>query len=163
MLDRCRLMSSMQVLPLVSHNQHCRIILVTFHVFPCRTPSSCTASVIPTWVRRSLDWLLPVLPPRVVIRWNIGHFWTDSRHSNRFLHPIFPLLDAVASSGGRDLSRNVSRTFVVVMASLLHCCRLKRWRFPVRSRRSRCAKEERRSLPPICDAAVSGDGRRQER
>jgi hypothetical protein len=52
------------------------------------------------WVRGALDGLLAVLPPRVLVRRDVGDLRADRRHSDGPLHAVLPVKGKLTSTVG---------------------------------------------------------------
>jgi len=68
------------MLSFISYNEHGRVFQAPLHMFPCRaTPHAATLIVSPR-MRRTLNGLLPILPPRIIIRRDVRKLATDGRY-----------------------------------------------------------------------------------
>lgn len=94
----------------ISDNEHGWVFQAPLDMLPCWTPSHAAAFIVSPRVWRTLDWFLPVLPPRILIWRNISKLVANSRHFDRSLDPQLPPFRAVASAAGSTLAIPIFRS-----------------------------------------------------
>uniref|UniRef100_A0A0A9EM18 Uncharacterized protein n=1 Tax=Arundo donax TaxID=35708 RepID=A0A0A9EM18_ARUDO len=102
--DRCS--RRVAVLALVGHHQHRRVVGGALHVLPRRATTHGAALVVAPWVRGALDGFLAVLPPRVLVRRDVGDLGADRRHSDSPLHTVLPARPIENPINGQKTSPN---------------------------------------------------------
>lgn len=60
-------------------------------------------------MRRTFDGFLTILPPRILIRWNISHLHAYSSHSNNSLNPCFPISNQISKY------QSMNKIFILIL------------------------------------------------
>lgn len=93
------------VFAFIGDDHHRRVVHRSFDVLPSRAAPNTTALVVPPWMGRAFNGLLPIFPPWEIVGWNIRHLQANCRHSLYSLHPRFPSLTAVTTTRNRFTPR----------------------------------------------------------